>query len=218
MPFGFGKRDDKEPAAAGSPPAAPAAPAVPAAAAPDEPGVPRPVSADGITFDGLTEEWRLVGVMEASGRLSDALNRRDAIRIKDVSWAPLDGSEPFSPVPGLRSIDPYDLIVVLAGEGTLPVLSDDEKAAHRVYKLSYQVALEVPPFRVSGTVHLFPASEPERLLDRSNEMFFAVTGGVVMLNDRRIGGSQADTILVNRQYLRRVEQVDGDAAGDRPER
>ncbi len=44
--------------------------------------------------------------MEVSGRLSDALNRRDAISIRDVSWAPIDGSEPFSPVPGLRSIDP----------------------------------------------------------------------------------------------------------------
>lgn len=201
MPFGFGKRDDKPAAAAGTTPAG------------SPPAVPKPASADGITFDGLTEEWRLVGVMEVSGRLSDALNRRDAISIKDVSWAPLDGSEPFSPVPGLRSIDPYDLIVVLAGEGTLPGFSDDEKAAHRVHKLGYGVSLEVPPFRVSGTVHLYPGFEPERLLDRSNEMFFAVTGGVVMLNNKRIGDGQTDTILVNRQYLRGVEQVDGDAAG-----
>jgi len=212
VPFGFGKRDDKAPAAAAAGPDSPVTAAVSPTA------VPRPVSTDGITFDGLTEEWRLVGVMDASGRLSDALNRRDAIAIKDVSWAPLDGSEPFSPVPGLRSIDPYDLIVVLAGEGSQPDFSDDEKAAHRVHKLSYEVNLEVPPFRVSGTVHLFPGSEPERLLDRSKEMFFPVTGGVVMLNDRRIGDAQTDTILVNRQYLRRVEQVDGDAAGDAPER
>ncbi len=208
MPFGFGKRDDKAPAVAG------AGPASPATAAAGPAAVPTAVAADGISFDGLTEEWRLVGVMDVSGRLSDALNRRDAIGIRDVSWAPLDGSEPFSLVPGLRSIDPYDLIVVLAGEGSLPVFSNDEKAAHRVHKLSYEVTLEVPPFRVSGTVHLFPGSEPERLLDRSNDMFFPVTGGIVMLNDRRIGDAQENTILVNRQYLRRVEQVDGDAAGD----
>jgi hypothetical protein len=208
VPFGFGKRDDKAPEVGGAVPASSPGAAAGSAA------VPMPVSADGISFDGLTEEWRLVGVMAASGRLSDALNRRDAMAIRDVSWAPLDGSEPFSPVPGLRSIDPYDLIVVLAGEGSLPDFTDDEKAAHRVYKLSYEVTLEVPPFRVSGTVHLFPGSDPERLLDRSNEMFFPVTSGVVLLNDRRIGDGQADTILVNRQYLRRVEQVDGDAAGD----
>jgi hypothetical protein len=167
-----------------------------------------------VAFDGLTEEWRLVGTMEVSGRLSDALNRRDAISIRDVNWAPLDGSEAFSPVPGLRSIDPYDLIVVLAGEGSLPVFSDDEKAAHRVHKLSYGVALEVPPFRVKGTVHLFPGFEPERLLDRSNDMFFAVTGGLVMLDETRIGDDPTDTILVNRQYLRRVEQIEQTGAGE----
>ena len=208
MPFGFGKRDEKP--KGGPESAAETGPA----------GRPAPIQTQlaggGVAFDGLTEEWRLVGVMDVTGRLSDALNRRDAIAIRDVNWAPLDGSEPFSAVPGLRSIDPYDLIVVLAGEDTLPGFSEDEKAAHRVHKLGYGVSLEVPPFRVSGTVHLFPGAEPERLLDRSNEMFFAVTGGVVSLNNQRIGDGQADTILVNRQYLRRVEQVDGEAAGEGP--
>lgn len=202
MPFGFRKQADK------------AAPVKEATGAPGPAPVPESVEGGGIAFDGLTEEWRLVGLMEVSGRLSDVLNRRDAISIKDVNWAPLDGSEPFSPVPGLRSIDPYDLIIVLAGEGTLPGFSDDEKAAHRVHKLSYWVVLEVPPFLVRGMVHLYPGSEPERLLDRSSDMFFPVTGGVVMLDDQRIGNVQADTILVNRQYLRRVEQVEGELAED----
>ena len=207
MPFGFGKREAQ--------PAEPDEAAVDATSSPS--AVPQPTDGGGVAFDGLTEEWRLVGVMAVSGRLLDALNRRDAISIRDVNWAPLDGSEPFSPVPGLRSIDPYDLMVVLAGEGSLPVFSDDEKAAHRVHKLSYGVALEVPPFRVRGTVHLFPGFEPERLLDRSNDMFFAVTGGLVMLDETRIGDDPTDTILVNRQYLRRVEQVEqtGPGAGTR---
>jgi hypothetical protein len=190
-------------------------------AEPDEPEtatsavVPLPqVLSDGIAFDGLTEEWRLVGIMEVKGRLSDALNRRDAIAIREVSWAPIDGSEPFSPVPGLRSIDPYDLIVVLAGENTLPDQSDDEKAAHRVNKVSYGVNLEVPPYRVRGVVHLFPGSEPERLLDRSSDMFFPVTSGAVMMEEVRIGDPRATTILVNRQYLRRVEQAEIDPLED----
>ena len=204
MPFGFGKREAK--------PAEPDAPAVTATSSAS--AEPQLTTGGGVAFDGLTEEWRLVGTMEVSGRLSDALNRRDAISIRDVNWAPLDGSEAFSPVPGLRSIDPYDLIVVLAGEGSLPVFSDDEKAAHRVHKLSYGVALEVPPFRVKGTVHLFPGFEPERLLDRSNDMFFAVTGGLVMLDETRIGNDPTDTILVNRQYLRRVEQIEQTGAGE----
>lgn len=166
------------------------------------------VTAKGITFDGLTEEWRLVGAMQLEGRLSDALNKRESIPISDVSWAPIDGSEPFTSAPGLKSIDPYDLIVVLAGETTLPPMNDEEKAAHRIHKISYDLALEVPPFRVIGTVYLFPGSEPERLLDRATEMFVPVTDAVAYLGDERIPGTEVDTFLVNRRYVRGVEQVD----------
>ena len=38
----------------------------------------RPVGR-GVPFDGLTEEWRIVGEMHIPGRLSDALNKREAI-------------------------------------------------------------------------------------------------------------------------------------------
>ena len=72
----------------------------------------------GAPFDGLTEEWRLVGVMHVNGRLSDALNKREAIAIHDVRWAPIDGSAGFAecsmaadkmpPLPGIpvRAITP----------------------------------------------------------------------------------------------------------------
>jgi hypothetical protein len=162
----------------------------------------------GVAFDGITEEWRLIGRMDVEGRLSDALNKREAITIHDVRWGPMDDSGPMVEAPGLRSIDPYDLILVLAGEGSMPELTDAEKAAHRVHKVSYEVALEAPPFRVIGTVYLHPGSEPDRLLDRSSEMFVPVVDAVAMLGDQRIGGDDVETVLVNRFYLRGVEQVD----------
>jgi hypothetical protein len=162
----------------------------------------------GVAFDGVTEEWRLVGRMDVEGRLSDALNRREAITIHDVRWGPMDGSAPLVDAPGLRSIDPYDLILVLAGEGSLPELTDSERAAHRVHKVAYDVALEAPPFRVVGTVFLHPGSEPDRLLDRATEMFVPVIDAVAMLGEQRIGDPDVETVLVNRFYLRGVEQVD----------
>lgn len=174
-------------------------------------------AAKGVPFDGLTEEWRLVGTMEVEGRLSDALNKREAVAIADVSWAPVDGSGEFSPVPGLKSIDPYDLIIVLAGEASLPPLTDAEKIAHKVHKVSYDVALEAPPFRIVGTVYLYPGSEPDRLLDRATEMFVPVVGAVAYLGDRQVSDPNIDTILVNRFYLRGVEQVDR-RTGERPQR
>jgi hypothetical protein len=170
-------------------------------------GQPRPRKS-GLAFDGLTEEWRLIGRMHIDGRLSDALNKREAIAISDVQWAPIDGSAGFTPVPGLKSVDPYDLIIVLAGEGSLPELTESEKAAHQVHKVSYDVALEAPPFRIVGTVFLHPGMEPQRLLDRATEMFVAVTDAVATLGDETVGGEDVDTVLVNRFYLRGVEQVD----------
>jgi len=162
----------------------------------------------GVAFDGLTEEWRLVGRMNVVGRLSDALNKRESLAIHDVQWAPIDGSAPLVDASGLKSVDPYDLILVLAGEGSMPELTDLERAAHRVHKVSYDVALEAPPFRVVGTVYLHPGSEPDRLMDRSTEMFVPVVDAVATFGDQRVGDPDVDTVLVNRFYLRGVEQVD----------
>jgi hypothetical protein len=178
----------------------------PATAPTQAPGHDR--SARAIPFEGLTEEWRLVGVMHLTGRLSDALNRRESIEISDVTWAPADGSGPFEPAPGLKSVDPYDLIGVLTGRDSLPVLTDAEKSAHKVHKIAYDVSLEAPPFRFIGTVFLYPGSEPERILDRATEMFLPVTDAIALLGERRLTEESIDTILVNRFYLRGVEQID----------
>jgi len=161
----------------------------------------------GIPFDALTEEWRLVGVMEITGRLSDALNRREAIGLAAVSWAPIEGDGPFEPAPGLRSVDPYDLIIVLGGADSRPSLDEKQREAHKLHKVSYDVALDCPPFRVIGTVHLFPGSEPARLLDRQTELFVPVTDAITFVEGRKIGDA-SEVALVNRSYLKGVEQID----------
>ena len=162
----------------------------------------------GVRFDGLTEDWRLVGVMKLDGRLIDILNRREAIPIAAMTWAPLDAVGDLVPAPGLQKVDPYDLIVVLAGEGTLPPLNNAEKAALRVHKVAYDVILEVPPYRVVGTVYLHAGSEPDRLMDRGTDLFFPVTNAVALIGDVGLGDPDVDVVLVNRSYLRGVQQVD----------
>jgi hypothetical protein len=162
----------------------------------------------GVAFTALTDEWRLSGRMEIAGRLSDALNRREAIAITDVMWGPPDGSAPLEPAPGLKLVDPYDLILVTAGEDSLPPLTDAERSALRVHKVAYDVALEAPPFRVVGTVYLNPGSEPDRLMERSSDMFVAVVDAVARLGDVEVTDPAVEAILVNRFYLRGVEQVD----------
>ena len=192
MPFDFLKRKKPAPDAAAS-------------SASTTAGSP---PAGGFPFEGLTEDWRLVGRMAIEGRLSDVLNKREPIPIDDVMWAPADSSDSLAPAPGLRSIDPYDLVIVLTGTDSQPDRTADQSSAHRVHKISYEVALEAPPYRVVGTVFLYPGSEPESLLQRSSDMFAAVVDATASIGSRQIGTGPYPTILVNRQYLRGVEQVD----------
>ena len=178
---------------------------------PDAKAAPDPKAAaivPSIPFDALTEEWHLVGRMLVPGRMSDALNKREPIAIDEVYWAPVDGSAQLAPASGLKSVDPYDLVIVVAGDDSLPEMSADERNAHKVHKVSYEVALEVPPYRVVGTVYLYPGSEPDSLLNRSSEMFVPVVDATATIGDQVVGGGPAAAILVNRQYLRGVEQVD----------
>lgn len=198
MPFDFLKRK-KEPAPAARPQRAPVPPR------PTPTGTPVP-------FDGVTEEWRLVGQMYLETRLSDALNRREALAIDNVSWAPIDGSASFSPVPGLKSVDPYDFIVVLADESSKGTMSDEDRAAYLAQRIAYDVALEAPPLRIMGTVHLAPGMAPEALLERTTEMFVPVVGGVAYVGERAVSEPQVDAILVNRFYLRGVKET-GQTAG-----
>jgi hypothetical protein len=203
MPFGFGRKKEAqaEPVDAG-----------PEGAAADRRG-PRAVP-----FHGLTEEWLLKGTMTITGRLLETLNKRETIALADVVWAPIDGSTPYEPAPGIRSVDPYDLIVVLAGPETLATVSEDERTAHRVHKVPFDVALEAPPIRIIGTVRLHPGSEPQSLLDRSTQMFVAVTNPTLWLGNSEVEiDEDADAALVNRAYLRGVEQVDL-ATGQRHQR
>ncbi len=192
MPFDFLKRNKDEPT--------PVAPSSPLAEG--------PAATRGTVFDGYTEEWRLVGRMAVDTRMSDALNRREPITISDVRWAPIDGSAPFAEAPGLQSIDPYDLIIVIVGQDTLPPMTDEERTAHRIHKVTYELLLEAPPFKVYGTVAMYPGADPMRLLDRSSEMFVPVVGARATLRDQPIETGQVEDILVNRFYLRAVEQVD----------
>jgi len=192
VPFGFGKKSETS------------SPAVEPASG--------PASSAGLSFEGLTEDWRLGGVLHVEGRLSDVLNKREAIAMSQVWWAPADGSGAPEPAPGLRSIDPYDLIIVLAGPTSLPPLTEDERAAHRIHKVPYDVELEVPPFRVQGVVHLYPGWEPDRLLEGGTrggkDMFVPVTDALAYHGDRLVSQGGADVILVNRFYLRGVKQME----------
>ena len=140
----------------------------------------------GVPFDGLTEEWRLVGRMDVEGGCPTRSTSARRSTIADVQWAPIDGSAPLVDGARARSVDPYDLILVLAGEGHAAELTDEERAAHKVHKISYDVALEAPPFRVIGTVYLYPGSRARAAARPGDRDVRAVVDAVALgINGRR---------------------------------
>ncbi len=169
----------------------------------------RPPEEEGVPIDACTEDWRIRGRVAAEGRLLDVLNRRDPISVISAEWAPVDGSAPFEPVPGLRTLDPFDLLLVFARPETMPARSLEESAARRRSKEMFDVLVDLAPFQVVGTVHLYPGLDSSSLLEHSTDLFSAFTGAIAGLADgRHVGPEEPTTILVNRSYLTHVEQVD----------
>lgn len=192
MPFGFLKRKE------------PPAPAPSAEVAAADVRGPRAVP-----FEGVTEDWRLRGTISLGGRMSDSLNRREPLEVTGVEWAPADGSGDWAPAPGIRSLDPYDLILVIVTPDSLPLMSEDEQRAHRIHKIPFDVAIEAPPYQVVGTIHLRPGNDPDTLLEHASQMFYALTDPDVRLGDALIPlGEQVDAVLVNRFYVRSIDEVD----------
>jgi hypothetical protein len=164
----------------------------------------RGVAATGVPFEGVTEEWRLSGLMAVEGTILDALNRREKLPIAAVRWGALGSDEMLEDAPGLRAINPYDLIVALVGSGE----GKQETGRTRITSEPFDVALDCPPLRLAGTVHLGPGEDEGVLMMSAPELFFPLTRPVVLIDRRPVDLPESEVALVNRGYLRDVRRID----------
>lgn len=155
-------------------------------------------------FEGVTDEWRLSGLMAIEGTILDALNRRERIPIAAVRWGPLGSDEMLQDAPGLRAINPYDLIVALVGSAD----GKQERGRTRITSEPFDVALDCPPLKLAGTVHLGPGEDEGVLLMSAPELFFPLTRPVVLIEKRPVDLPESEMALVNRGYLRDVRRID----------
>jgi hypothetical protein len=160
--------------------------------------------AGGLPFEGVTDEWRLSGLMTVEGTVLDALNRRERIPIAAVRWGPLGSDEMLQEAPGLRAINPYDLIVALVGASA----GQQRTGRTRITSEPFDVALDCPPLRLAGTVHLGPGEDEGVLLMSAPELFFPLTRPVVLMDRKPVDLPDAELALVNRGYLRDVRRID----------
>jgi hypothetical protein len=156
-------------------------------------------------FVALTEDGRIDAMLAQGGvKLPDALERRAAITVTNAQQCPNDLSKPLAPAPGVKSVDPYDISIVMPAEDGEPVVSDADRDAWAKFRVAYDVTLEATPFKVSGVLLLLPSQDPLSLTERGTELFLPVFSPVVQLGTLTLRDTPRDAILVNRSHMRRV--------------
>lgn len=153
-------------------------------------------------FIALTEDGRIDAV--CNGKFADLLEKRMAIQVQSPLEGPADGSRPPAPAPGLRSVDPYDLTIVMAAPDGEPPVNQADREAWSKFRMSFDAVLEATPFRVTGILLLLPSIDPSMLMERGTELFIPVFQPIVQMGAVPVRDVPRDVILVNRSHLRRV--------------
>jgi hypothetical protein len=155
-----------------------------------------------------TDHAEISGSIECGDRLSDALNARETLVVRD-GVAHVAGS-PWLPerVPALE-VDPFAVSVAIgacpprrasAMPGTTP--------ARWVHKVTYPVRITGEDFSVTGRIHVFPGNQPEFVLSRLGSLFFPVTDATLRVRGRIVSDPWTGVVLVSRYAVRRLEPLD----------
>ena len=156
-------------------------------------------------FIALTSNGRIDAVLAQGGvRLADALEKRAAINVNDALRGSNDGSGPPTPAPNIKSIDPYEITIAMPAQDGDPAVSAAEHEAWVKWRLTYEVTLEAPPFKVTGILLLLPSQDPFMLAERGAEYFVTVFSPTVEVDGVTLTDTRRDAILVNRSRLRRI--------------
>jgi hypothetical protein len=155
-------------------------------------------------FIVLNEDGRIDAILMQSGvKLPDALEKRAAINVNSAQQGAHDGSS-LSPVGGVRSINPHDVIIAMPAEDGEPVVSDADREAWSKFRVAYDVTFEVAPFKVSGIMLLLPSQDPMSLAEGGSDLFLPVLAPTVQVDGVVLQDTPGDAILVNRSRIRRV--------------
>jgi hypothetical protein len=155
-------------------------------------------------FVALTEDGRIDAVLaQGGGKLAGLLEKRAPININTIFRGPNDGTN-MAAVAGAKSVDPYDISVVMPASDGDPVVSDADKDAWTRFRVAYDVTLEATPFRVTGVLYLLPSQDPLALTERGSELFVPVFEPMVQCGAMTLVDVPHDAILVNRSHIRKV--------------
>ncbi|MGD0018565.1 MAG: hypothetical protein ABSD62_04865 [Candidatus Limnocylindrales bacterium] len=155
-------------------------------------------------FVALTEDGRIDAMLQGGIKLAEVMEKRAAVSVNNAQQGPADLSAPLAPAPGVRSVDPYDISIVMPAEDGEPVVSDADRDAWSKFRVAYDITLEATLFKVSGVLLLLPSQDPLSLTERGTELFLPVFAPVVQMGATTIKDTPRDAILVNRSHMRKV--------------
>ncbi len=156
-------------------------------------------------FVALTEDGRIDAVLAQGGtKIAAALEKRTSININNIQRGPADGSAPLTAIAGTKSVDPYDISIVMPAADGESVVSEADREAWSRFRVAYDVTLEATPFRVTGVLYLLPSQEPMALTERGSELFVPVFEPMVQCGGVALVDVPHDAILVNRSHIRKV--------------
>jgi hypothetical protein len=154
-------------------------------------------------FVALTEDGRIDAMLAQSGALAALLEKRAPINISSIFRGPNDGTN-MAAIPGSKSVDPYDISIVMPAADGDPLVSDADKDAWQRFRVAYDVTLEATPFRVTGVLYLLPSQDAMALTERGSELFLPVFTPMVHCGAMTLVDVPHDAILVNRSHIRKV--------------
>jgi hypothetical protein len=154
-------------------------------------------------FVVLTEDGRIDAVLAQNVKLADVLEKRAAINVNSAQQGPNDGSS-LAPANGVKSLDPYDITVAMPAADGEPVVSDADHDAWTRFRMSYDVTIDAPPFKITGSLLLLPSQDPLTLAERGTELFLPVFSPTIQAGGVTVRDVPRDSVLVNRSHIKKV--------------
>lgn len=145
-----------------------------------------------VPIEAYTADGSFTGLVDVAGRLRDALETLDEIRVLQIQGVTLDGAVVASPA---ESVTVEGLLLVVPSEADLPV--------HATW---HAVTIDIGPFQLTGELPTMPGFDPGRALARPSGDFVhlrAVDIALLGAPDRVVASHEH--LLVNRYAVDRVE-------------
>ena len=167
---------------------------------------PAPAPAHAIhSFRAWTESLVITGRIRSADRFSDALNRREQLRVEGPVVTPINAGVDARYQALEMALDPFDLEVAVT---SIDERTPEERGARRIHKVRYPVIVDAGRFEIHGTLHVFPGNAPEFVANHTGNLFFPITEPRVYREGKLVAGRGVGVALVNRYSIRKITQVD----------